>query len=123
MADEYKVLVVDDSTALRMVIKKVLRETDINFTEILEAANGKEALEVLDKSEVDLIFSDINMPEMNGLDFIQGMRDKNIDTPVVVISTDGSQDTVIQAIKLGAKGYIKKPFSADKLKTVFDKIF
>ena len=90
----------------------------LSYQEVVEAANGVEALAVLGRTKVDLILSDINMPVMDGLEFVrqlQGVKEaKNI--PVVMITTEGSESNVMQALSLGAKGYIRKPFTSDQVK-------
>lgn len=118
------ILIVDDSKALRMVIKNLLSNLDdYDFTNIKEAGNGEEALTILKEGHPDIIFTDINMPIMNGIEFIENLKSLGNTTPIFVISTDGSQDTVIKAIKLGAKGYIKKPFSSEKVSGLLNKLF
>ncbi|HAR61844.1 MAG: hypothetical protein DKM50_11955 [Candidatus Margulisiibacteriota bacterium] len=121
MVKSYSILVVDDSRSLRMVIRKLLESTDYLFSNIYEAGNGKEALDLLKDNEVNMVLTDINMPEMDGINLVKVMKMREYDIPTIVVSTDASQETVITAIKFGAKGYIKKPFSADKIKDVLDK--
>jgi two-component system chemotaxis response regulator CheY len=113
-----KALIVDDSSVMRKIIERSLRQAGIELSEVFEAANGVEALAALGRTKVDLILSDINMPIMDGLEFVrhlQGVAEaKNI--PVVMITTEGSETNVMQALSLGAKGYIRKPFTSDQVK-------
>ena len=113
-----KALIVDDSSVMRKIIERSLRQAGIELSEVFEAANGVEALAALGRTKVDLILSDINMPIMDGLEFVrqlQGVAEaKNI--PVVMITTEGSETNVMQALSLGAKGYIRKPFTPDQVK-------
>ena len=116
------VLLVDDSSTMRKIIGRSLRQAGIDFDNIFEAADGIEALAVLESEKVDIVLSDINMPNMNGLEFIQKMKEDGYTIPIVVISTEGNQETVVQAIRNGAKGYIKKPFSAGLVEEQLEKL-
>ena len=113
-----KALIVDDSSVMRKIVERSLRQAGIELSGVVEAANGVEALAALGRTKVDLILSDINMPIMDGLEFVrqlQGVAEaKNI--PVVMITTEGSETNVMQALSLGAKGYIRKPFTSDQVK-------
>jgi two-component system chemotaxis response regulator CheY len=113
-----KALIVDDSSVMRKIVERSLRQAGIELSQVIEAANGVEALAALGRTKVDLILSDINMPIMDGLEFVrqlQGVAEaKNI--PVVMITTEGSETNVMQALSLGAKGYIRKPFTSDQVK-------
>jgi len=112
------VLIVDDSAAIRKILERVLRHADFHLGEVIEAADGREALEKLSSRSVGLILSDINMPNMDGLEFLQNVKAnenwKNL--PMIMVTTEGSQDKVLQAIQLGASGYIRKPFTAEQIK-------
>lgn len=109
------VLIVDDSNTMRKIVSRALRQAGIDFSEILEAGDGQEALDVLAKSKVDVVLSDINMPNMTGLEFLKAKSEnaaiKNI--PVVMISTETGADIIDQAKALGAKGAVKKPFTPE----------
>jgi two-component system chemotaxis response regulator CheY len=112
------VLIVDDSAAIRKILERVLRHTDFQLGDVIEAGDGKEALDKLNGSNVGLILSDINMPNMDGLEFLQCVKANEAwrTLPVIMVTTEGSQDKVMQAIQLGATGYIRKPFTADQIK-------
>lgn len=116
----YNILVVDDSATVRAVIRKTLELSGIELGEFLEAANGKEGLETLRKSWVDLVFCDINMPVMNGEEMIRAMReDEELRSiPVVVVSTEASSTRIEALHRLGVQDYIKKPFTPEMLRNV-----
>jgi len=113
-----RVLIVDDSSVMRKIVERSLRQAGLNLVEVLEAGNGAEALAVLRQGKVDLILCDINMPVMDGLEFVRQLphlqHAKGV--PVVMITTEGSEGHVLQALSAGARGYIRKPFTPDQVK-------
>ncbi len=118
-----RALIIDDSAVMRKVVERALRQAGLELLEVLQASNGEEALQVLraDKgaaAPIALIMSDINMPVMDGLQFLETRRDENLapGVPVVMITTEGSEPFVLRAIAAGAQGYICKPFTADQVK-------
>ena len=113
-----KALIVDDSSVMRKIVERSLRQAGIDLAQVLEAGNGAEALSLLGENSVDLILCDINMPVMDGLEFVKQLADskKAPGVPVVMITTEGSETHVVQAISCGAKAYIRKPFTADQVK-------
>lgn len=112
------VMIVDDSAAIRKILERVLRHADFHLGEVIEAGDGREALEKLQGRNVGLILSDINMPNMDGLEFLQHVKANDAwkNLPMIMVTTEGSQDKVLQAIQLGASGYIRKPFTAEQIK-------
>ena len=112
------VLVVDDSAAIRKILTRVLRQTGMAIQTIHEAGDGQEALALMAQHRVDLVLSDINMPKMDGLQLLASLKAspqwQNI--PVVMITTEGGETKVAEAVKLGAAGYVRKPFTADQIK-------
>jgi two-component system chemotaxis response regulator CheY len=112
------VLIVDDSAAIRKILQRVLRQTDIPIGEVLEAGDGIEALKALSDRHVNLILSDINMPNMDGLQLLAQLKqiDKWKSVPFVMVTTEGGQGKVIEAVQLGAAGYVRKPFTAEQIK-------
>ena len=112
------VLIVDDSAAIRKILQRVLRQTDLNLGEIKEAGDGTEAVEILKNRTFGLILSDINMPQMDGLQLLAKIKEmdhlKNV--PVIMITTEGGKGKVMDAVQLGATGYVRKPFTADQIK-------
>jgi two-component system chemotaxis response regulator CheY len=113
-----RALIVDDSSTMRKIVERCLRQAGLELGEVQEASNGMEALALLAKSDFDLILSDINMPVMDGLEFVRNMQgmEKAKTIPVVMITTEGGEKHVIEALSLGAKGYIRKPFTPDQVK-------
>jgi two-component system, chemotaxis family, chemotaxis protein CheY len=111
-------LIVDDSAAIRKILQRVLRQADVPIGSVFEAGDGREALEVLMTHNVGLVLSDINMPNMDGLELLGHIKANDAwkDMPVVMVSTEGSQAKVLEAVELGAAGYVRKPFSADQIK-------
>lgn len=112
------VLIVDDSAAIRKILQRVLRQTELNLGEIMEAGDGTEAVEILKDRTFGLILSDINMPQMDGLQLLARIKEmehlKNV--PVIMVTTEGGQGKVMEAVQLGATGYVRKPFTADQIK-------
>jgi len=115
---ESDVLVVDDSAAIRKILQRVLRQTGMAIRTIHEAGNGEEALDVMNAHKVDLVLTDINMPKMDGLQFLAAVKASAEwrQVPVVMITTEGGETKVSEAVKLGAAGYVRKPFTADQIK-------
>jgi two-component system chemotaxis response regulator CheY len=120
----FNVMIVDDSAAMRAVIKKVITISGFKMSLCMEAGNGREALERLKGNWVDVIVSDINMPEMGGLELLQTLsRDelyRNI--PVIIVSTEGSRERMKEAQDRGAKGFIKKPFLPEDIRSVLHEV-
>ncbi|HUP03767.1 MAG TPA: response regulator [Bryobacteraceae bacterium] len=115
---ESEILVVDDSAAIRKILQRVLRGTGMPIGAIYEAGDGQEALDTLGRQRIDLVLSDINMPKMDGLQLLASLKssDKWRAIPVVMITTEGGESRVAEAVKLGAAGYVRKPFTADQIK-------
>jgi two-component system, chemotaxis family, chemotaxis protein CheY len=113
-----RALIVDDSSVMRKIIERALRQACLEVDAVFEASSGAEGLEVLKAQNVDIIFSDINMPVMDGLDFLRQLRAQNlaVGIPVVMITTESSAEHVKQAIEAGARGYIRKPFTPEQIK-------
>lgn len=113
-----RALIVDDSSVMRKIVERSLRQAGIDLVQVVEAGNGAEALGALQGSPVDLILCDINMPVMDGLEFVRQLRgiDSAKGIPVVMITTEGSESHVVEALSAGARGYIRKPFTPDQVK-------
>ena len=113
-----RVLIVDDSSVMRKIVERSLRQAGISLEQVLEAGNGAEALVALRQGKVDLILCDINMPVMDGLEFVRQLSgvENAKGVPVVMITTEGSEGHVVQALSAGARGYIRKPFTPDQVK-------
>lgn len=112
------VLIVDDSAAIRKILQRVLRQTEMPIGTIHEAGDGLEALALLEKQSVGLILSDINMPNMDGLEMLAKLKanDAYKSVPVIMITTEGNQNKVMEAVSLGAAGYVRKPFTTEQIK-------
>jgi len=113
----FNLLIVDDSSSMRSVVKKIVGLSGIDVNQLLEADNGRRALEVLGGDWVDAVILDINMPEMNGLELLKKMGEDSLmkSIPVVMISTEASEAHIKTAFELGAKGFIRKPFLPEEV--------
>jgi len=120
----FNVLIVDDSSSMRAVIKKTLKVSGFNVGQFLMAGNGKEALKVLEGQWVDIILTDINMPNMNGMELLTEMKKDEMlkSIPVVMVTTEGSDKVMQESIGLGAQGYVKKPFRPEEIKRILNGI-
>jgi two-component system chemotaxis response regulator CheY len=116
--DSIRALIVDDSSVMRKIVARSLQRAGINISQVVEAGNGAEALGALRDNKVDLILCDINMPVMDGLEFVKQLAtvENAKGIPVVMITTEGSEAHVEQALSAGARGYIRKPFTPDQVK-------
>ncbi len=112
------VLIVDDSAAIRKILQRVMHQAEIPLGKVYEAGDGEEALASLAEAKVNLVLSDINMPNMDGIEFLRKMKanDEWKDLPVVMVTTEGSKTKVLEAVELGAAGYVRKPFTAEQIK-------
>ena len=111
-------LIVDDSSVMRKIVERSLRQAGVELAKVLEAENGLEALGVLRSSQVDVVFSDINMPVMDGLEFVRQLQavEGGKKVPVMMITTEGSESRVVEALSLGARGYLRKPFTPEQIR-------
>ncbi len=116
------VMIVDDSAAIRKILQRVLVQADVPLGKVHEAGDGLEALEklkgALKDASVGLILSDINMPNMDGLQLLSALKaeDGLKQIPVIMVTTEGSSTKVMEAVSLGAAGYVRKPFTAEQIK-------
>ena len=115
---EVRTLIVDDSSVMRKIVERSLRQAGLDPLVVFEAGSGTDGLELLKTQQVELILSDINMPSMDGLEFLRQLRAQNLapGVPVVMITTESSEEHVKQAILSGAQVYIRKPFTAEQVK-------
>ncbi|HUN90328.1 MAG TPA: response regulator [Terriglobales bacterium] len=111
-------LIVDDSSVMRKIVERSLRQAGVELTTVLEAGNGSDALDIIRQKPVNLILSDINMPIMDGLQFVEKLQElpEAKGVPVVMITTEASESHVLKALSCGARGYIRKPFTAEEVK-------
>ena len=115
---EVRVLIVDDSSVMRKIVERSLRQAGLDPLLAYEASNGADALETLKSKPVDLILTDINMPSMDGLEFLRQLRSQALapGVPVVMITTEASLDRAKEALAAGAQYFIPKPFSIEQIK-------
>jgi two-component system, chemotaxis family, chemotaxis protein CheY len=116
----FNILVADDSETMRAVIKKTVTMSGVPVGTFHEAANGREALAVLEQNWVDVILSDINMPEMGGMELLKVVsEDADLcRIPLIFITTEGSEARQDEARRLGVAGYVKKPFQPQDIKAI-----
>ncbi len=113
-------MIVDDSATMRKIIMRTMRASGMEFDDIQEAANGKEAVEKLSAAPVDVVLCDINMPEMSGPETVKEIRKMAScdNTKIVMVSTESAQELIDQMMADGANGYITKPFTPDRFKEI-----
>jgi two-component system chemotaxis response regulator CheY len=118
-----KILVVDDFSTMRRIVKNILRQ--LNFTNIIEADDGSSALDILQKEKIDMVVSDWNMPKMTGLELLKVIRgdDALKDIPFLMVTAEAQQENIIEAVKSGVSNYIVKPFTAETLGQKINQIF
>jgi two-component system chemotaxis response regulator CheY len=120
----YRVLIVDDSPAMRSFVRRVMLLSGFELSVCHEAANGQEALDLLGREWVDAILTDINMPEVDGEEFLRRLALDDVfrSIPVLVISTDATRNRIERLLSLGARGYITKPFLPETLRAELETI-
>jgi len=116
-----RVLIVDDSSTIRRIISRCLDRADVGVTQVFEASDGREALDLLATRTVDVVLTDINMPNMDGLELLGEIKRSQqwAAIPVLIITSDSGADSVVDAATKGAAGYIKKPFTPHQLRSQF----
>ena len=114
----YRLLIVDDSPAMRALVRRVIGLSGFDLAACFEASNGQEALDLLSREWVDAILTDINMPGMDGEEFLRRLASDDVfrSVPVIVISTDATQHRKERLRVLGARGYLSKPFLPETLR-------
>ena len=115
-----RILVVDDEENTRIGLSKLLSQEGF---EVESAANGNDALDLLDQHKINLVISDINMPDMNGLAFLRELSHKFPSTSVIMITAYGGVESYLEAMNLGAYEYLHKPVRLEELRSVIKKIF
>ena len=108
-----KILLVDDSRTIRNIQKNVL--TQLGYTDMIEANDGVEAMQLLSQNQVDLVLVDWNMPNMDGITLVRKIRETNKQLPLVMVTTEAEKSRVLEAIKAGVNNYVVKPFTAETL--------
>ena len=114
----FNVLIVDDSSSMRSVIRKTLEMSGFDVGQSFEASNGREALAILEKEWADIILTDLHMPEMDGRALLKTLQEQGLvsATPVVVVTTEGREERLEELLGMGAKACIKKPFRPEEIK-------
>ena len=120
MKGKVKLMIVDDSAIIRQAIQKHLKDFDIDV--VGTAEDGKIALEVFEKTRPDIVTLDITMPELDGLTVLEEMLKINKDVKVMVVTALSDKSTGLKAIKLGAKSFLPKPFTPEKLRASFERL-
>ena len=120
----YRVLIVDDSPAMRGFIRRVMQLSGFNCAACFEASDGAEALDVLNREWVDVILTDINMPRMNGEELVRRVEESEqlSSIPVLVVSTDATERRIRTMMSMGAKGYVTKPFVPETLREELERL-
>jgi two-component system chemotaxis response regulator CheY len=120
----YRVLIVDDSPAMRTFVRRVIELSGFELSHCFEAANGEEALGLLRNEWVDAILTDVNMPGVDGEELLRRLAADEMlrSIPVIVVSTDGTQNRISRLLSLGARGYVTKPFLPETLRGELERI-
>lgn len=123
MDTKMKVLVVDDFSTMRRIVKNILRQ--LGFDNIVEAEDGENAVRKLESERIDFIVSDWNMPNMSGLELLKWVRsnDEFKDLPFLMVTAEAQKENILEAVKAKVSNYIVKPFTADTLSDKIEKIF
>ena len=119
----YRILIVDDSAAMRALIRRVVELSGFELSECFEASNGLEALALLQNEWVDAILTDLNMPSMDGETFLRELAAHELlrSIPTIVVSTDSTNQRIQRLLELGARGYLAKPFRPEDLREELDR--
>lgn len=120
----FNILLVDDSATVRAVISKAIKLAGVDVNQLHQAGNGEEALQVLEKEWVDLVFCDISMPVMDGEELVEAMNQNGMieSIPVVIVSSAGSEPRVARLKENGVRDYIQKPFTPERIRQVVDQV-
>lgn len=120
----FNILIVDDSTSIRRMLRRIVELSGFDIQEVFEASNGREALEVLQREWVDFILCDIHMPEMDGLELLKVLKQDEVLSriPVIMVSTEGRPEIVQEVKRLGIRAYVQKPFSPEEIRRVLEEL-
>jgi len=120
----FNILIVDDSTSIRRMLKRIVELSGFDVENVFEASNGREALEVLKTEWVDFILCDIHMPEMDGIELLKALKQDEVLSriPVVMVSTEGRPEIVQEVRRLGIRGYVQKPFTPEEIRKVLEEL-
>jgi two-component system chemotaxis response regulator CheY len=119
----YRVLITDDSPAMRSLVRRIIVLSGFELSDCLEASNGEEALAILRNEWVDVVLTDINMPIVDGEEFLCRLKSDEMlrSIPVIVISTDATKNRISRLLALGACGYVTKPFLPETLRVELER--
>ncbi len=117
-----KLMVVDDSKVMRSLVRRALRQAGYGSAEVVEAESGKDALEKFPDAQPDIILSDWNMPEMNGLEFLKDIRADGYKMPFIFVTTECTDEMKAAANEAGASSFITKPFTADDVRDTLEAV-
>jgi len=115
-----KILIVDDSSVMRKIVRKSLRQAGLGSHEVEEAANGQEGLAQIDASCPDLVLCDWNMPEMSGMELLQALRGRECPVPFCFVTSEATNAMRSEAHEAGANGFVTKPFTPDSLRDALE---
>ena len=120
-----KVMVVDDSSVMRQIIKNNLKQLGFELANLLDAEDGEEALQKINQGDVDLVISDWNMPKMTGIDFLKAIRSDEAlkELPFLMVTSEADKEKIMEAVQAGVNQYIVKPFNANQLEEKIKEIF
>lgn len=121
MRESYNILVVDDMKVMNIIISDYVKKSNDLISNVFEATNGQEALDVFDKENIDMIITDITMPVMDGLELIKTLRDQGNKVPIIVISAQKNNEDIVKAVSLGADRYITKPCTKEDVSNAINK--
>jgi DNA-binding NtrC family response regulator len=110
-----KILIVDDEKNIRLTLRRSLETFPF---EILDAITGEESLDILQHTHIDLILLDLKLPGISGLDVLKAIRERKIDTRIIIISAHGTIESAVESMKFGAIDFIEKPFSPDDIRNL-----
>ncbi len=118
-----KVLIVDDSKAMRMIVRNTLKQAGFSGFNAIEAGNGAEGLAAIEKENPDLVLSDWNMPEMNGIEMLEKLQEEGRSIHFGFVSSESNPSILKRATDANAEFFITKPFTAEKFQTALEPIF
>jgi two-component system chemotaxis response regulator CheY len=120
----YNVLIVDDSAVSRSMVRKSIAMAGLDVNEVHEAGDGLQALEVLGKEWIDIVFADLNMPNMGGVELVEKMAQDNllVSIPVIIVTSERNPTRIEELMKHGIRAYMKKPFRPENLRSVVDDV-
>ncbi len=120
-----KVIVVDDSSVMRQIIKNNLKQLGFEQSNLVDAEDGEQALKKMNEEDVDLVISDWNMPRMTGIDFLRAIRADGAlkELPFLMVTSEADKEKIMEAVKAGVNQYIVKPFNATQLEEKIKEIF